>query len=184
MVWLINCTIPTYRWWKNWRNFSSIVRNSKRSAPWRTKIKICPIFIWHAQGRHNYDHIFSLYLPNAHSIICRLYESFELWLEETRLNKVLHLRLESFPLAYDLNRLALIFANNTVCTLLFAVLFRCFILWTFLFIFYFWCRHTGRSSFNYRQYDRASVMELILGFALVWDTYQSVSIPQRLQWNP
>lgn len=44
----------------------------------------------------------------------RLYNSFELWLEETRLNKILHLRLESFPPAYDLNRLALIFANNPV----------------------------------------------------------------------
>lgn len=46
----------------------------------------------------------------------RLYGSFELWLEETRLNKILHLRIESFPPAYDLNRLALIFANNSVCT--------------------------------------------------------------------
>lgn len=46
---------------------------------------------------------------------CSLYNSFQLWLEETRLNKILHLRPESFPPAYDLNRLALIFANNNVC---------------------------------------------------------------------
>lgn len=48
------------------------------------------------------------------SVFFRLYNSYVLWLEETRFNKVLKLQYEDFPPQYDLNRLAVIFANNEV----------------------------------------------------------------------
>lgn len=44
----------------------------------------------------------------------RLYNSFTLWLEEARLNKILNLQQENLPPQYDLNRLAVVFANNEV----------------------------------------------------------------------
>lgn len=37
-----------------------------------------------------------------------------LWLEETRLNKINSLQHQDFPPQFDLNRLAMIFSNNTV----------------------------------------------------------------------
>lgn len=49
----------------------------------------------------------------------RLFHSFELWLEETRLNQFAQLRHDDFPMQYDLHRLSLIFTNNNVS-------FKCF----------------------------------------------------------
>lgn len=46
------------------------------------------------------------------SSCCRLFRSFTLWLEETRLNKMRSLQQVEFPPQYDANRLALIFARN------------------------------------------------------------------------
>lgn len=46
------------------------------------------------------------------SSCCRLFRSFTLWLEETRLNKMRSLQHVEFPPQYDANRLALIFARN------------------------------------------------------------------------
>lgn len=37
-----------------------------------------------------------------------------LWLEETTLNKIINLQHQEFPPQFDLNRLAMIFSNNTV----------------------------------------------------------------------
>lgn len=44
----------------------------------------------------------------------RLYNSYELWLEETKLNKINQLRVDSLPAPYDLHHLAMIFSNDTV----------------------------------------------------------------------
>lgn len=50
----------------------------------------------------------------------RLFHSFELWLEETRLNQFAQIRHDDFPMQYDLHRLSLIFANNNVSILPFS----------------------------------------------------------------
>lgn len=44
----------------------------------------------------------------------RLFHSFELWLEETRLNQFVQIRCDDFPMQYDSHRLSVIFANNNV----------------------------------------------------------------------
>lgn len=44
----------------------------------------------------------------------RLYHSFQLWLEETRLNQMAQIRHDDFPMQYDLHRLSYIFADNYV----------------------------------------------------------------------
>lgn len=109
------------RWWNDWRNVLQIVQHSKQNDQKKSTVNNRSNFITRVPGKR----IFCM--SNWHSVLLRImvhtflfsfcgriYTTFGIWLEETRLNKVAQIRIESFPPSYDLYHLSMIFSNNTV----------------------------------------------------------------------
>lgn len=111
-----------------------------------------------------------------------MYNSFELWLEETRLNKILHLRPESFPPAYDLNRLAQIFAGSNVWNIkfnLYEIIKKSVWVVSRVCFFSHLFRPIGLSTFNCQIFVKYKEMPRIHGFEHVYDTLAQVNIQHQ-----
>lgn len=103
----------------------------------------------------------------------RLFHSFELWLEETRLNQYSHIASGELPHQYDLNRLTLIFANSTVS--LSQILAEANY-WPNYWLFPI-DRPIGRSSLIWPIYGKRNEMKPIHGCGHVSATYRRTNIP-------